>query len=165
MFKVENVTDEIGNKGFYYQTNGKKVLSTITTTSTTNGKTTKEISEDLNIGVSTYHSKAKAAKVETVLRKNIDTIDSISKEEFQDAINSGLTRKELTEKFNITEANYIALIRKYNLSTPQRENMKKIANISKEEIISMLNEGMTKKEIAKKLGIATKSLEKILMTK
>lgn len=129
------------------------------------GKTIKEISKDLNIGVSTYHFKAKATKVETVLRKNIDTIDSISKEEIQDAINSGLTIKELTEKFNITEANYIALIRKYNLSTPQRENMKKIANISKEEIISMLNEGMTKKEIAKKLGIATKSLERILMTK
>ena len=37
-FTIENVTDELGNKGFYYQTNGKNVLETITKTVTTNGK-------------------------------------------------------------------------------------------------------------------------------
>lgn len=126
------------------------------------GKTVKEISEDLSIGKSTYHFKAKVANVETALRKNIDTINAISKEEIQESINSGLTVKEITEKFNITEANYSALIRKYNLSTPQRESMKKIASISREEIISMLNEGKTKKEITETLGIDLKSLNKIL---
>lgn len=35
---ISNLTDEVGNKGFYYQTNGKKVLETITTQKTTNGK-------------------------------------------------------------------------------------------------------------------------------
>ena len=37
-FTIENVTDEVGNKGFYYQTNGKTVLETITKNVTTNGK-------------------------------------------------------------------------------------------------------------------------------
>ena len=35
---ISNLTDEVGNKGFYYQTNGKKVLETITKPETTNGK-------------------------------------------------------------------------------------------------------------------------------
>ena len=38
-FTIENVTDVAGNEGFYYQTNGKTVLQTITKTVTTNGKT------------------------------------------------------------------------------------------------------------------------------
>ena len=37
-FTIENVTDEVGNKGFYYQTNGKTVVETITKNVTTNGK-------------------------------------------------------------------------------------------------------------------------------
>ena len=37
-FTIENVTDEVGNKGFYYQTNGKTILETITKNVTTNGK-------------------------------------------------------------------------------------------------------------------------------
>ena len=40
--------------------------------------------------------------------------------------------------------------------------MKKIASISREEIISMLNEGKTRKEITETLGIDLKSLNKIL---
>ena len=35
---ISNLTDELGNKGFYYQTNGKKVLETVTKKETTNGK-------------------------------------------------------------------------------------------------------------------------------
>ena len=35
---IANITDEAGNTGFYYQTNGKTVLETITKTETTNGK-------------------------------------------------------------------------------------------------------------------------------
>lgn len=34
--EIKNITDYAGNKGFYYQTNGKQVLETIKTTNTTN---------------------------------------------------------------------------------------------------------------------------------
>ena len=36
--KISNITDFDGNKGFYYQTNGKTVYEEITRKDTTNGK-------------------------------------------------------------------------------------------------------------------------------
>ena len=45
-----------------------------------------------------------------------------------------------------------------------RENIKKVANISKEEIFKMLSEGKTKKEIANFYGIDKKTLNRILIT-
>ena len=35
---ISNITDPVGNKGFYYQTNGKKVMDSYKNTVTTNGK-------------------------------------------------------------------------------------------------------------------------------
>ena len=69
-----------------------------------------------------------------------------------------MTIKDICEKFNITEANYYALIRKYNIQTPLREHLVNVSNITKEEIQAMQKEGMTKKEIAKTLGIGIDAL-------
>lgn len=128
----------------------------------TSGRTTKEIADELGISQNTYNEKAKVAKINTVLREAIYRISEISKEEMQEAINSGMTVNEICSKFKITHANYSALIRKYNLVTPQRESTSRISQISKAQILEMKKSGKSVSEICEALNISENSYRRIL---
>ena len=67
---ISNLTDEVGNKGFYYQTNGKKVLETVTKKETTNGKSLVYDNTDPVLSYVAMLSKADKYKY----AKNGDTI-------------------------------------------------------------------------------------------
>lgn len=127
-------------------------------------KTTSQISTDLGISVTTYHAKARAAKVKTVLRNSIDHLASIKKEDLQSSIDSGLTVKEICKKYNLTLSNYLTLQRKYNLSTPQRKAINQISQISKAKIIELKNQKKSVKEICEELNISQSSYYRILNT-
>lgn len=126
------------------------------------GKTTAEIAKELGIAVTTYHEKAKLARIQTLLRGSIDRISEISIEEFQRAINSGMSVNEICSKFNITIANYSALIRKHNLSTPQRVSISRNAGVSAEEILKLKQAGKSVAEICKTLNISESTYRRIL---
>lgn len=126
------------------------------------GKTSRETASDLGVTVNVYHAKAKNAHVDTVFRKSIDKIASISKEEIQSSIDSGMTIKQICEKYSITPSNYKALREKYNLSTPQRKSSLRISKITPEQLIEMRNSGKSPKEICKELSISQNAYYKIM---
>ena len=79
------------------------------------GKTVKKISEKLGICTTTYNSKARINKIETVYRDSITRIASVTKEDLQQVIDKGLSVTEICEYFKITHSNYRTLVQKYNL--------------------------------------------------
>lgn len=126
------------------------------------GETTKEISDSLGIAVTTYHAKAKAAEVKTVLRDAIDTLDNITFEMFQNAINKCKSVKKVCETLNITKANYHALLQKYNVETPFRRLVAQNANTSAAKILEMRTAGKSVNEICLELNISKNSYRRIL---
>ncbi len=126
------------------------------------GKTTNEIAKILGISVSTFHQKAKNADVKTILRDSIDTIQSVAPEKIQALLDKRLSIKEICSALNITEANYIALIRKYNLRTEQRTSMEKNSKITKKDILTLKNSGKSVIEICKELNISQSTYKRIL---
>ncbi len=128
------------------------------------GKTAKEIASELGIAVTTYHEKAKALGVATVFRESIDRINSVSKEEIQEALDAGMSVSAICEKFCITKMNYTALLRKYNLLTSMRESGEIIAGVTKEHILALRKAGKNTQEICKELNISKSTLRRILAT-
>lgn len=124
-------------------------------------KTVREAADNLEVAVTTYHAKVKRAGVKTVYRDSIDKLNSISPEEFQKAVET-MTVKEICKKFNITEANYTSLIRRYNTKTPHRASMERIANITKEELLKDRAEGKMIKTICAERGIGLSTYRRII---
>lgn len=125
-------------------------------------KTTSEIAQELGISVSTLHNKAKAMKVKTEFRDSIDKIASIPIEDFQSCLNSGMTIKNICEKFNISEATYSSVIRRYNLVTKQRESSAIISNVTKKKIYELLQKGISPAEICVELKISQSTYYRII---
>ena len=125
-------------------------------------KTVNEIAEELGIATTTYHEKAKLARVKTVLRDSIDTVNSIPKEKIQKLINEGKIIDEICEELGITRANYITLLRKHNLQTSARKAQANISHITKEQLIKLRNTGKTVDQICKELNISTHTFRRIM---
>lgn len=126
------------------------------------GETTKEISDSLGIAPTTYHLKARAAEVKTVLRDSIDTLDNISFEEFQSVVNKCKSVKEICETLHITKANYFALMHKYKVETPYRRAVASVAATSAEQIRDMRATGKSVRDICLELHISEGSYHRIL---
>lgn len=126
------------------------------------GKTTAEIAQELGIAVTTLHEKAKILKVKTEYRDSIDKIGSIPIEEFQSCLDSGMTIQQICTKFNITNAMYSAIIRKYSLVTSQRKSLVNISMIKKETLLNMRKSGKSIKEICSELNISQSTYRRIL---
>lgn len=126
------------------------------------GKTTAEIGNDLGIAVTTFHHKVKEASIKTVFRDSIDTIASISKEEFQKLIDSGMSVKEICEKLGITSSTYKVLMNKYYPQTSLRRSADTIAQIDKKQLLELKNSGKTVKEICTELNISKSTYQRIL---
>lgn len=125
-------------------------------------KTTLQIAQDLGISRTCYHAKARAAEVKTILRDSIEHISSIEKNNIQKSINSGATVKEICQQYALTLSNYLTILRKHNLSTPQRISIQQISQISKQQIIELKNSGKSVTEICKELNISQSSYYRIL---
>lgn len=138
----------------------KKVLESLAKS----GKPVKEISSELGIGMTTYNEKAKVAKIKTKFRDSIERISSIPKEDLQKALDNGMTISEICQKYKITKTMFKSLRDKYNLSTPQKRAIERIAQITKDDILKLRAEGKTMNEISKELQISKSSLQRILST-
>ncbi len=126
------------------------------------GKTTSEISKDLGVAVNTFHTKAKIARVDTVLRSSLDKISSIPQQKIQALIDRGLNVKDICTELNITEAQYTSLIRKYNLSTAHRQFRANISSITKEQLVEMKKQGKSVKEICTELKISKSTYRRLM---
>ncbi len=121
----------------------------------------KEAANNLGMAVSTYQAKVKNAGVKTVFRDVIDKLNSIDPEEFQEAVNK-MPVKEVCKKFDITKANYTALIRRYNTKTPLRASIKRIAGITKEDLLKDRAAGKQIKTICAERGIGLSTYRRII---
>lgn len=150
------------NYNYQHHSNEVKISPQILAEMAESGKTTTEIASELGISGTTYHAKVKAANIKTVFRDSIDTIAAITKERIQELINKGLKIAEICQILNITNANYIALLRKYNLQTRQRQSSFVISAISKQQILELRDAGKSVKEICQQLHISQSTYRRIL---
>ena len=66
------------------------------------------------------------------------------------------------EEFDITKANYTALIRRYNTKTPLRASIKTIAGITKEDLLKDRAAGKQIKTICAERGIGLSTYRRII---
>ncbi len=121
----------------------------------------KEAADNLGMAVTTYQGKVKNAGVKTVFRDVIDKLNSIDPVEFQEAVNK-LPIKEVCKKFDITRANYTALIRRYNTKTPMRVSVERCAGTTKEMLLKDRAEGKLIKTICAERGISKTTYRRII---
>lgn len=126
------------------------------------GKSINEITEELGVYASTYATKAKIAQINTKLRSSINKIESITKNEIENLINSKLNVNEICEKLNITNSIYCQLIEKYNINTKSKRIHEHISQVTKSQILELKSIGKKMKEICEELGISKTSYYKIM---
>ena len=89
--------------------------------------------EELDISASTFNYKAREAKVETFLSGSIDRLQKLGskKEEIQRYLDEGATPQEICEMYDIPPVMYHSLIRKYNLVSAAKKEIRQYKNYNR----------------------------------
>ena len=128
-----------------------------------NGKTNPEIAEQLGISQPTLQRLIGEFHIKTKYLQSKKIISSISKEQLQELVNSGKSTAEICKELNIPIRTYSRLISQYGIMTKTRQAKKHLSSIKKEELQQLVDEGLTKEEICRKLKLAGESTFYILL--
>ena len=121
-----------------------------------------ELIENLGIAEGTFYHKAKVAKVETQLSDSINRIKEIDKKEVQEYLDQGATPQEICELYNITPSLYHTLTQSFGMTSYAKKEYINADKVTKEVLQDMLEAGMSKTDICKKLNISFTTLKKKL---
>lgn len=116
------------------------------------GLTQKEISKALGIKYTALRTKMTEFGIETNYHEQKDNAAAITKELLESYIQDGKTNDELAEIFGVSKGTILNKKNKFNISSSRKESIERYDNISKEDITSRLERGMTRAEIEAELG-------------
>ena len=121
-----------------------------------------DIQEKLNVSISAFYQKSKAAKVKTVLSDSFEKLKSADAKKIQEDLDNGATRKEICDKYNLTPNLYKDLVRLYGLISKTKKKSIDIQSITKKQLENLILSGKRTKEICKELDITVTTYMKLL---
>lgn len=116
------------------------------------GLSQKEIAKALGVKPGTITAKIHEFGIETNYYERLDNSGTITKELLESYIDEGKTNDELAEIFNVSSATILNKKRKFNIASSRKDARKKNDSITKEDITSRLEKGMTREQICEELG-------------
>ncbi len=136
----------------------KKIVSTITKERlqelVDSGRPIAEICKELNIPVRTYTRLTHQYGIVTDYRQAKMNIDSITKEELQQLVDAGYTRKEICDMLNLTqESSLYRLLKRFNINYPYQHHNNEIV-IPAEDLQAVVDEWKSVRDIQAKLDVS-----------
>ncbi|MBS4759514.1 MAG: helix-turn-helix domain-containing protein [Clostridium sp.] len=126
------------------------------------GMSVKEICKSLNISLRTYSNLLKRFDIETEYQKTLKHNAQITKEELVALVGSGKSVSEICEILGITSATYVNYLERFQIQTNQKELRNRVASVSKEQLVDLIEQGKTKIEICEQLGISSSSFNRLV---
>ena len=126
------------------------------------GKTLEDIAAEYSIGRTTIYTLADKLGIKTKLHKANDNIKLVTREKLEEAINNGLTIKQICENFGISDGAYYNLLLKFNIKTESAQIKEYVNSIKPEKIKELLKKYPTTKEILQELKISPMTYKKLL---
>ena len=147
--KFNILTEYRGNKLNIQNITREQLLELINS-----GKTNSEISEQLGISQQTLQRLINAFHIKTKYLQSKSVISGITKEQLQELVNSGKSNSEICEELNIPMRTYTRLTSQFGIITKARQAKKNLSSIKKEELQQLVDEGLTREEICRKLKLS-----------
>ena len=88
---------------------------------------------------------------------------AVTKEELQEFVKQKLSVNEICEHLGIGKDAYYELLQKFNIITEYKNKKLNIDNITKDQLISLIESNKTYPEICKELGISQSTLQKLVL--
>ena len=120
-------------------------------------KTRSEISKILGISEGTYTKLLNKFNIETTQKAAIKRSKKISKEEIVSRLDAGVPIMKICEELNISWSTFKKLITEYGIQTKQMKSQKHNITITREQLVSLLEQGLSRTEICERLGINLKT--------
>lgn len=98
------------------------------------------------------------ANVAMSQKEKREYIASLTKEDIQSRLNTGMSAKEIQKDLRISEVTYQKLLHKFEIETSQLSANKTCSNVTKEDILIRLDKNMGSFEICKDLNISHSTL-------
>ena len=118
------------------------------------GKTYPKIAEILGISIATLKNLITKMKITTHKLQSKEANGKVTKERLEKLINSGKSIDEICKELNITVRSYSNLVNRFGIMTKIRQGKLNNSSITKEEMQNVVDEGLTVKEMCKKLKIS-----------
>ena len=118
------------------------------------GKTYPKIAEILGISIATLKNLITKMKITTHKLQSKEANEKVTKERLEKLINSGKSIDEICKELNITVRSYSNLVNRFGIMTKIRQGKLNNSSITKEEMQNVVDEGLTVKEMCKKLKIS-----------
>ena len=154
---------------FNIETNLKKRMahhSTITKTDIASrlekGMSKSEIIKELDLTPATYTRMLYEFGIETSVMAHRKNAAKITKEEFLELLNSGMLSKDIEKKLNISNSTFCYLLDKFGITTTRQASRINATNITKEELQSIVDSGMTVKNMIAELNIAESTFYQLI---
>lgn len=116
-----------------------------------------EICEQLNIGIDAYFELLQKFNIATAYKNCKKRISEITKNQLENLINSGKSNQEISDTLGISLSSLQALIAKFQIKTKFLKAKENIANVTKEQLESLINSGKSVDEICKELNITPRT--------
>lgn len=112
-----------------------------------------EIINKFGISSSAYNGLLKKFNIITESKSAKNNISSITKEKLQALVDSGKKVKAICEELNIPVRTYSRLLDKFGILTKRKQSKAHIESITREQILALMEQGLSKLEILEKLKI------------
>lgn len=126
------------------------------------GKKYDEIAKMLGISTTTYNSLLDKFNIVTTYHRQKANIATITKEKLQALVDSGKKVKEICAELQIPERTYSRLLDTFGILTGRKLAKAHIASITREQFLSLIEQGFSKPEICKELKIIDYMFYKLL---
>lgn len=126
------------------------------------GMTVPQICKKFKITQSVYYNLVERLGVVHPIKASAARLAAITKEEFLDCLNSGMSVSETCKHLHVSSSGYYQLIHKFEIKTGTMQSIENIESIKKEDIEILINAGKSNPEIAEKLNITLSALNSLI---
>ena len=120
-------------------------------------KSYSEIAAELKISLSTLRRFINDFEINTKILQTKRITSSITKEQLQELVDSGKSNTEICKELNIPICTYTQLTHQYGIMTNYRQAKKNIASITQEMLQQLVDEGLSREEICKRLKLSSEA--------
>lgn len=127
-----------------------------------NGTPVRKICSHFGIAPDTYYKLLRERKIEYKQQALSPQLRKITRGQIEDLLEMKIQIPQICKILNVTENAYYNLVERFGIKHPNKIQSEKLAKISKKEIIELINDNLSVREICAKLDISESSYYDLL---
>ena len=117
-------------------------------------KSIEEICTENNISQYMYYQMIKFYQIKTAHMQTSEMLAQFKEEELRNNIDEKEFHKDIYEELGLTKKQYAVLLKRNGIKTIHQEQIERVADIKKEDLLNLISEGYTIQEMCEKLKIS-----------